>query len=109
MGAMSFRKSKIASALAIAKEQEQSSWCANQRQPADVKLLSLLDVQAADMERAQEGKEKKKRADRDALKQSTLAQSFLGLFRKENKVEKPSQQEATPRSWSLPFPFWKRT
>ena len=69
----------------------------------------LLNMQAADMERAREGKEKKMRADREALKHSTLAQSFLGLFRKENETEQPSQQDATPRSWSLPIPFWKRT
>ena len=72
-------------------------------------MFLLLDTQAADMERAQEGKEKKERADRDALKRSTLVQSFLGLFREENETEKPSQQEATPRSWSLPIPFWKIT
>ena len=57
---------------------------------------------------SKEGKEKKKRADRDAMKRSTLAQSFLGLFRKKNETEKPSQQEAAPRSWSLPVPILGR-
>ena len=94
-------------AIESAKNRKSCHGVLNQKRPAGGK--GLLDMQAVDMERAQEGKEKKERADRDALKRSTVAQTFLGLFRKENETEKPSQQEATPRSWSLPIPFWKRT
>ena len=96
-------------AIVLAKELNICRSVLKQEQSAGMQVLLLLNVQAADMERAREGKKKKERADRDALKHSTLARSFLGLFRKDNETEKPSQQEATPRSWSLPIPFWKRT
>ncbi|CAL5224199.1 g6842 [Coccomyxa viridis] len=66
-------------------------------------------AKAADDERAHQGKAKKQKSDKDAMKHLTLAESFLGLFRKENETEKPSQLEAGRRVWSLPMPFWKRS
>ena len=41
-------------------------------------VLLLLNVQAAEMERAQEGKEKKKSADRDALKAQHIGAELPG-------------------------------
>lgn len=72
-------------------------------------LTSPSTMQAADDERAHQGKAKKQKSDKDAMKHLTLAESFLGLFRKENETEKPSQLEASRRVWSLPMPFWKRS
>ncbi len=72
-------------------------------------LTSPSLLQAADEERASQGKAKKKKSDKDAMEHLTLAESFLGLFRKENEIEKPSQLEASGRFWSLPMPFWKRS
>ena len=64
-------------------------------------------LQAADEERASQGRAKKQESDEEAMKHLTLGKSFLGLFRKENETEQPSQLEASKRPWSLPMPFWK--
>jgi len=65
-------------------------------------------LQAADDERASQGKAKKQQSDKDAMSHLDLANSFLGLFRKENDIVKPDKQEASKRPWALSIPFWKR-
>ena len=65
-------------------------------------------LQAADDERVSQGKAKKQQSDKDARSHLDLANSFLGLFRKENDIVKPDKLEASKRPWALPIPFWKR-
>ena len=58
----------------------------------------MLYLQAAEEERASRGKLKKQESDKDAMKHLTLGRSFLGLFRKENDTDRPSELEASKRN-----------
>ncbi len=65
-------------------------------------------LQAADDERASQGKAKKQQSDKDAMSHLDLANSFLGLFRKENDIVKPRQTGGQQTPLGPPHPFLEK-